>query len=180
MSQITDLTGTKWVLNSELYFDLDGIQDNMSMMIYAYDATAWADGGRDDFEIVAEGINAGHLNFTSNNENFVGLISGSYVPLAGGNYTQVYSCCIEPDENWVSQSYRTIEITGGADATNPDLIAWIQSNATQIIEPEENPKITIGTQPLVSASVGNADMQSIWVGNVKVWENVPDNALEDS
>ena len=32
---------------------------------------------------------------------------------------------------WADEDYRTISITGGTDATNATLIAWIQANATQ-------------------------------------------------
>ena len=32
---------------------------------------------------------------------------------------------------WSSQNYRTISISGGADATNAALYAFISSNATQ-------------------------------------------------
>lgn len=143
MSQITDLTGTKWLLNSELYYDLDGIQDNMLTMFYAYDATAWYKDSRNVFEIGPTGINAGYLNFTSNNENFVGLVSADYTPLKGGNFVEVYRS--DPEDGWSNQSYRTIEITGGTDATNADLIAWLQSNATQIIEPTGNPYLTFSS-----------------------------------
>lgn len=31
---------------------------------------------------------------------------------------------------WTSEVYRTIEITGGTDATNPTLIAWLEANGT--------------------------------------------------
>lgn len=33
---------------------------------------------------------------------------------------------------WQSESLRTITITGGEDATNPDFLAWLEANATQI------------------------------------------------
>ena len=32
---------------------------------------------------------------------------------------------------WNNNAYKTITITGGTDATNSDLIAWLQANATQ-------------------------------------------------
>ena len=141
MSQITDLTGTKWEFNETITYDGPLVM----------------------FTIL----------FDSDGKSFNGLtidpddpfVNGIFYSRTGGD-TEVYN----EANGWAKQSYRTIEITGGTDATNADLIDWLQSNATQIIEPEEDPKISIGTLPLVSASVGNAEMQSIWVGNVKVWE----------
>lgn len=35
---------------------------------------------------------------------------------------------------WYDQAYRTIQITGGTDATNTDLISWLQYNAEQIVD----------------------------------------------
>lgn len=137
---ITDLTGTKWLLNSEFYND--DSPEQTSMLWYAYDATAWYDEeSRDVFEIGDGGVNAGHLNFTSNNENFIGLVSAGYEPLEGGNYVVAYQ-----QAYWQDQAYRTIEITGGTDATNPDLIAWLQQNATQIQpQPVGDPYLTFSS-----------------------------------
>lgn len=35
------------------------------------------------------------------------------------------------DNVWQNQAYKTIEITGGTDVTNANLIAWLEANATQ-------------------------------------------------
>lgn len=139
MSQITDLTGTKWEFNESI---------NIS---YFYGMYA-------------------HILFYSNEKLFMRFgvdyeELDDYYYLAYGTtkgYTQVYNTL---DNVWTKQAYRTVQIIGGDDATNPNLIALLPSIATQITE-----KISIGTQPLVSASVGNAEMQAIWVGNVKVYE----------
>ena len=40
---------------------------------------------------------------------------------------------------WQSETARTWEITGGDDATDADLIAWIEANATQILPITEYP-----------------------------------------
>lgn len=37
---------------------------------------------------------------------------------------------------WVDESYRTITINGGTDATNSNLISWLQNNAIQQIAPQ--------------------------------------------
>lgn len=147
MAQITDLTGTKWEFNSLIYSD----------------------------QLYYEGYSTFILQFNSDEKSFNALVfsydesfdSVNLIYRRNSGDTQVYD---QGAITWAKQSYRTIEITGGDDTTDTNLISWIQSNATQIIEPQEDPKISIGTQPLVSASVGNADVQSIWVGNVKVYE----------
>lgn len=155
---VSDLTGTKWLLNSDL--------EDVAFLSYAYDSTVWdSEESRDTFEIGITGVNAGHLNFTSNNENFVGLLNIDYSPLEGGNCIEVYH---SGSEEWTDQPYRTIEITGGTDATNPDLIAWLSQNATQIIP--VNPSISIGTSALTKAFIGATELSSMWLGNVKLWE----------
>lgn len=149
MSQITDLTGTKWEFNE----DLSGTELE------------------EFYEDVGSNFD---LDFISNNSNYDNVAIEFVMPLSYNIYyrnvvtsdTQVYDYV----NGWLNQSYRIIEITGGPDVTEPALISAIQGIATQIIEPEENSKISIGASPLVSASVGNAEMQAIWVGNVKVYE----------
>ena len=72
------------------------------------------------------------LSFESNGVQSTGLsfmgIGGdygmSYMPTIGAAYITYFG-------GWQNQAYRTISITGGADATNADLIAWIEANATQ-------------------------------------------------
>ena len=167
---ITDLTGTKWLLNSELSYETDDPvipTESIFAQVYAYDSTAWYE-DRDTFEIGSDGVNAGHLNFTSNNENFIGLVSATYAPLDGGNYIRVY----EMGVLWTNEAYRTIEITGGTDATNTNLINWLQENATQIIEPQptDTNKISVGTLKLAKAFIGNSEVASMWLGNVKIYE----------
>lgn len=62
------------------------------------------------------------VNFTSNSTNYdflamaeIGIVygSGTYAYLSG----------------WRNQAYRTVAFTGGTDATNSVLIAWVQANA---------------------------------------------------
>lgn len=72
------------------------------------------------------------LNFTSN--------GGSYTTMSFDDYSMYYGnpmvtvTAYGPQSGppaWSSQNYRTISISGGADATNAALYAFISSNATQ-------------------------------------------------
>ena len=65
------------------------------------------------------------LSFASNNNNYTTLV---LIPgaMMYGLTTFAYS------NTWSNQAYRTISITGGTDATNADLIAWLEANATEV------------------------------------------------
>jgi len=71
-------------------------------------------------------------------------------------------------------------ITGGIDATNSDLISWLQSNATQIQDEPTN-TFSIGNLPVANMYVGTRQVRKIYIGNVLVWEKevepIPENAL---
>ena len=99
---ITDLTGTTWLFNES------GITSYTTI----------------------------HLNFTSNNMSFTSIWPRREISLdmtyQGTNNVMVYSSMSgQSGGGWVSESYRTINITGGTDATNSAVIAWLQSNAVQ-------------------------------------------------
>ena len=71
------------------------------------------------------------INFISNNKEYIFLLDENpdfaYVD-TNDDYTYTYDDYV----GWENQAYRTITITGGADVENPDLIAFLQANATQI------------------------------------------------
>ena len=121
---ITDLTGTKWRLNTTFTTIPSG--QTFSQL-------------DDDNEIYT-------LNFTSNKTNYIQLVfvGTGYSP-SGINY---YYNNIPISQRgvwdyytnaWKNQELRDIEITGGTDVTNATLIAWLEANATQIIEPSTSP-----------------------------------------
>lgn len=99
---VSDLTGTTWVLND----DISG----------------------------TGGFNA-YVNFTSNNTNYdyfdaVLLIDDDvlwYMNNALDTGDEVYSGY---EGGWQNEAYKTITITGGTDATNATLIAWLEANGT--------------------------------------------------
>ena len=114
-----DLTGTKWVFND----DITPITNNSVFQI----------------------------NFSSNSYNLVALATGQQVdqydkPIEGVafiTYYKVYPSSVISDSilsyttfeghsyaYWTDNSYKTITITGGVDATNATLISWLEANAT--------------------------------------------------
>lgn len=107
---INDLTGTKWVLNSNASFNSN----------------------------ISYGI-----NFTSNSQQYISLECTGTLTRGKILYNKDENTYDEVADNdgdiggftvtsWANQAYRIIEITGGTDATDVDLISWLMSNATQI------------------------------------------------
>ena len=138
---ISDLTGTTWVFNNSL---------NISDMFSYY------------------------INFTTNGEQKTDL----YLEYRYNDYDDY----VENDEmwydsnkvynmgTWYNDAYKTITITGGTDATNPDLIAWLESNATQQVAPTPSASMSIGNLSIDKAYFGNPEISAIYFGNVKVYE----------
>ncbi len=73
-----------------------------------------------------------NISFSSNSITYTSLQvweaeAGTELSIYYGNNTSAY----EFSTGWVNNAYKTISITGGTDATNGDLIAWLEANATQ-------------------------------------------------
>ena len=110
---ISDLTGTTWYFNDTLDFtglpeaeyDLAFVSNNTSCVYLVY--------------MVAELMD-------------VEMEELLFSPSPGVVY--MYPSPMPPfyPDGWQNQAYRTISITGGTDATNPVLIAWLQANATEV------------------------------------------------
>ena len=106
----TDLTGTTWQLNDRITLPSSEVTP--------------VDGAYNDLFSVS---------FSSNSSNYVGFSltsskgrSWNILLYKYSTYTAAYM------GGWCEQGYRTISITGGTDATNTDLISWLQSNATLV------------------------------------------------
>jgi len=122
VDSITDLTGTLWLMDNAV---------DVYMQNYEYD-----------------------LSFTSNNTSFIkfGLVYDIGSDIGGGSgpdnqgldyyYDELNSDRVYDSRNdtWSNNAYKIIKITGGEDATNSDLIAWLEANATQL------PSTLIGTK----------------------------------
>lgn len=103
---ITDLTGTTWYFKNNI--DLDSLpvssgQDNK----YSID-----------------------FNLPMNSKQPYTLIYNDSDLMYGtsGSTSMAY----RTSTGWRNAFFRVIDITGGTDTTNPDLIAWLQANATQV------------------------------------------------
>lgn len=106
-AQITDLSGTTWILNDPLYWDWSTV----------------------------------NINFTSNGQNFTSISSADtyinslyYVNRDGQVLAYYVNADALPDGEfyWTNQSYRTISILSGTDATNVSFISYLASVATQV------------------------------------------------
>lgn len=79
------------------------------------------------------GMDGYALNFESNGASFNKLAFW----LGTFNIPEVYygDLNVYRQPNWQDEAYRTIDITGGDDADDPDLIQWLENFATQIANP---------------------------------------------
>lgn len=69
------------------------------------------------------------LNFTSNDNNYTGMV----IQTGTGGKLDYDSTRVYTSGTWIDEAYKTINITGGTDATNTSFITWLESNATQQI-----------------------------------------------
>ena len=114
-----------------------------------------------------------HINYISNNVEFTQMYIG-YIPeldyenniwYTGFSSVQAYS-----SPNWSNQSYRTITITGGTDATNTTFISWLEANATQQETPTFSNSIFMGDNNIVGVYVGESDVETMYLGDEKIYE----------
>lgn len=105
MANITDLTGTTWIFNNNL------IYSSFSSLASSYSITFFSL-GRDWAEI----------QFINN---------GDYQIYYSDGTERQYICNTTTSNETYWSADKTIQITGGTDATNSDLISWLQTNATQ-------------------------------------------------
>lgn len=174
---VTDLTGTKWLLN-------ESIEYNSSFPTYNIVYNAYCEGGAFttltglymrhvvDFEI---SINFYCMRYTSySGFQFRNFFMGDVLYTGDARTPMTTTMTNSANNPYFNTELfnRTIEITGGTDATNTNLINWLQANATQIIEPQptDTNKISVGTTKLAKAFIGNTEVASMWLGNVKVYE----------
>ncbi|MBO4570137.1 MAG: hypothetical protein J5689_02865 [Clostridia bacterium] len=69
------------------------------------------------------------VNFTSNGENFVGIEKGSlYYVKADTSRVKAY----DDNDGWTNEAYRTIQVTGGTDASNNVLSGFVSSNGLSV------------------------------------------------
>ena len=104
---VADLTGTTWLINSS--------------------------------PTPADPTLTASVNFTSNNDPYTGLTLYDEMDADGSIAyrnpdTLEFPVIVYDGYAWSSEAYRTISISGGADATNSTLISWFEANATQVVQ----------------------------------------------
>ena len=109
MANITDLTGTTWTFNDNL------IYSSFSSLLLEYSITFF-------------GLGRSWTTITFEKE-------GDYKVYYSDGANRQFLCntTTSNETYWVSseETNKTIQITGGTDATNSDLISWLQANTTQ-------------------------------------------------
>lgn len=151
---VTDLTNTKWLFNNDVTLSEFGVVNNNT----TFDLTFINDG------VTYYGF---EVRNKAEQDNGIRYYDGDH---AWWRYNVT--------NGWADSSYKTIEITGGTDATNADLIAGITANATQIVEPSSDvieTTISVGTSLLADASVGTTKLLKAYIGNHLIFERVGSN-----
>ena len=127
---LTDLTGTTWTLNSSLTSYADGWPSTKKYSVNITTAEQLPDAYgdyHDSFVTLSTGYDGGN----EYNRVTFSTSSNGYPPTnaASGNDTKTL-----PD-TWNSRYEGTFTVTGGTDATNSTLIAWMEDNCTQYVPP---------------------------------------------
>lgn len=140
---VSDLTGTTWVFNNTI------------------------DASDTDFT----------LNFVSNGYNYTGIGfnedgNGDMEYNGGPSGSAHYIYDPFRASPWAAEAYKTIQITGGTDVTNATLIAWLQANATQQVEPTPTGvnNLSFGNLPIESISFGNLPIEKVYIGENLVYQ----------
>ena len=149
-SAITDLTGYTWVGNTTL--DLATQNPTGEDQIY-------------------------NLSFTDiNNTEYtkINIYDNNYDenPANTMEYYKVNDRWKEAYQNyWLDNVYKTITINGGTDATNSNLIAFLESNGT-LTAPAPQPSVIvkIGNLPITKKMFGTLPIVKEVVNGVTIWE----------
>lgn len=137
---ITDLTGYTWVGN-----------DNLLSTI------GYADGYYS-------------LIFTSNNISYSTLNISVSEPPQRISYDSTRVWGGYSSSSWSNTAYKTIEITGGTDATNATLISWLEANGTLTAPVVTSGSMHIGTSNISNMSIGNTEILKVYLGQDLVYE----------
>lgn len=154
---IGDLTGYTWVGNSSL----------SNIAPSGTDITS-KDGMAENYAI----------NFTCNNVSYTyfNVLDRDYSPYgyfysnealnSDDGTTVVYT------ESWISDNFKTIQIIGGTDATNSNLIAWLENNGT-LTAPvvQSTGKIVVGTKQVKKVYIGTKKVKKVYIGTKLSYED---------
>jgi len=144
---ITDLTGTKWLIKKPSEFIGVGFEEGYVKitsvdLVYKMYASTYESAVQNEFRI--------RQQFDSSTGSFAGCLFATATPIVyprfvifcspSNNSSYVQFQAASDDTLNLGDIETTIEITGGTDVTNSDLISWLQANATQIEEEEPEPE----------------------------------------
>lgn len=118
---VQDLTNTTWtfnniISNSDSNFNITFVSNEQTFSILNFEEQD------DDVVYFQDGTDDLCYGWTL-----------SYYAASPGNYSTpaVYDGLFRDEWRISTQAYRTIQITGGTDVTNADLISWLEANAVQ-------------------------------------------------
>lgn len=109
---ITDLTGYTWV-GDDLLSPVSRDSIGPKSINFTCNGKEYRSFYRLVWSDESEGFGENYLEYTSTDETLTAYDAWNY-----------------PSQPWRDEAYKTIQITGGADATNAELIAWLQANGT--------------------------------------------------
>lgn len=127
-----------------------------------------------------------HINFTSNGQSYMGLIRQYSSPSLGFKTDEVryyedssYDDLVFSYGRWYKgEAYRTIEISGGADTSNVELIDWLASYGrlwtvaqSLIIYTKTNNQWVEGT-PYIKANNNWAEASQLFIKQNNTWTEI--------
>lgn len=146
---ITDLTGYTWVGNDTLGFPAK-VTYNLNF------TTTFTDPSTSQVDT----FNAVQLEFSTT--KFGSMLS--YVNILINSLFAYNWSVSEFSIGWQDPLEKTIQITGGTDATNSDLIEWLQANGNLIKQTEVNPNV-VSADGLLTAQTLVATNDISWISN---------------
>lgn len=168
---VTDLTNTTWLFNEIIdatscptaYINFESYGGTYYGIGFLFSGPSLRAGGNTPSP--SEPTITG-LNYTMEGQDpglAIGAVVYSYHDAAGS-------------WQWVDETARTIEITGGTDATNSNFIAWLENNATQAVP---LPTIVNGIAYMKRTVTPDINNITDLSGTVWVFNETPDVSLDE-
>ena len=113
-----------------------------------------------------------NINFISNNTSYTELYMWLRVPIGGElQYRPFNVVAYDFNTQWQNDAYKTIQITGGTDATNSTLISWLEANGTLTApQPQPSSKISVGSDLMTQSFVGSNDVTKMILNGTTIYE----------
>ena len=113
-----------------------------------------------------------NIDFTNNGNNY------DYLEVYYDDFAEVYTIfygqyAVYDDDgggHWFADNYKTITITGGIDATEPLLIQWLESNATQETPPQPTANnMFFGSLPISKVFLGSVEVSKLFLNDMEIY-----------